>query len=214
MSRPLRFPPTPVRRVAALFALLLACGTASAQCMGMGRGMMGGSFPPATDPALLPERESPGAQLLQTYCTQCHGLPAPGLHTAEEWPAVVARMNRRMRHMGHMGMMGGMHRRMHGVSAPSSDERDAILAYLSAHAQKAAGEDLHEALETQPGQTFLAICAQCHGLPDPKQHTQREWPTVVERMKLNARRLGKTVPDDAQTREIVTFLRAHAPAER
>jgi mono/diheme cytochrome c family protein len=85
MFRPLRFHPAPMRSAAALFALLLACGTASTQCMGMGHSMMGGmmdgAFPPATDPALLPERESKGAQLLQSYCTQCHGLPAPGLHT-------------------------------------------------------------------------------------------------------------------------------------
>jgi cytochrome c2 len=204
-------------RTAHLVALLvlLACSAhASAQCMGMGCGMMGGTFPPATDPTLLPDHDSKGAQLLQTYCAQCHGLPAPGLHTAEEWPAVVARMNNRMQHMGHMGMMGGMHHRMHGVSAPSSEERDAILAYLSAHAQKTAGEELHEALETKAGQTYRAICSQCHGLPDPKQHTQREWPAVVERMKLNARRLGKTIPDGAQTQDIVVFLRAHASAER
>src|SRR5512139_4352060 len=72
----------------------------------MGPGMMGG-FPPGSDPASLPELHSEGAQLLQAYCAQCHELPGPGLHTADEWPAVVRRMNMRMQMRGHMGMTMG-----------------------------------------------------------------------------------------------------------
>ncbi len=199
--------------LAALFAVLvLACVPAHAGC-GMMRGTTGG-FPPAMDPALLPDADSEGARLLKSYCTQCHGLPGPGLHTAQEWPAVVARMESRMRHTGHMGMMHGMHGMgmMRGVRAPSSQELDAITDYLAQHAQQPAGEALHEALETPAGETFHAICTQCHTLPDPKQHTAKEWSWVVERMKGHARSLGKRVPDDAQTRDILTFLRAHARA--
>lgn len=88
-------------------------------------GMMGGALPPGIDPGLLPEPQSKGAQALRHYCTQCHGLPGPGLHTANEWPAVVDRMNRRMQ------MMKGMMR----IEAPTPAELEPLVAYLQRHAR-------------------------------------------------------------------------------
>ncbi len=198
----------------------LACAAPRSVACGMGGGMMGmgmtGAYPPATDPALQPDPGHEGARLMRSICTQCHGLPAPGLHTAEEWPAVVGRMVRRMRHMGNMGMMHGMGMMgggmMRAVRAPSAEERDTILAYLAQHAQQPAGEELHAALETPAGETFRAICSQCHALPSPAQHNAQEWPAVVARMKGNAVALGKTVPDEAQAGDIVAFLQEHGRA--
>ncbi len=37
-------------------------------------------------------------------CTQCHVLPSPSLHTQQEWPAVVARMEGNMQLMGKPGI--------------------------------------------------------------------------------------------------------------
>ena len=92
----------------------------------MMKNMMGAQLPPGLDPAFLPEPRSSGAQLLARYCTQCHELPGPGLHTADEWPSVADRMARRMR------MMSGM---MHDIEAPDNDELRTLVAYLQQHAQ-------------------------------------------------------------------------------
>jgi len=41
-----------------------------------------------------------GASALQTYCSGCHGVPQPGAHPPNEWPAVVARMQQRRAQKG------------------------------------------------------------------------------------------------------------------
>ncbi len=48
----------------------------------------------------LPAPGSEGAVLFSERCSQCHSLPNPKLHTAEEWPGVVERMQANMRTMG------------------------------------------------------------------------------------------------------------------
>jgi hypothetical protein len=40
----------------------------------------------------IPESESPGAKLYLKKCTQCHGLPAPQRHTAEQWDHLLVMM--------------------------------------------------------------------------------------------------------------------------
>ena len=40
----------------------------------------------------IPESESPGAKLYLKKCTQCHGLPAPKRHTAEQWDHLLVMM--------------------------------------------------------------------------------------------------------------------------
>jgi hypothetical protein len=40
----------------------------------------------------IPEPESPGAELYLKKCTQCHGLPAPQRHTAEQWDHLLVMM--------------------------------------------------------------------------------------------------------------------------
>lgn len=57
--------------------------------------MMGDVLPPVIDQSLLPDPQSEGAKLLSHVCSQCHNFPGPGMHTASEWSAVVARMYRR-----------------------------------------------------------------------------------------------------------------------
>lgn len=48
------------------------------------------------DPAKVPEVNAPAAEPFRLACGQCHVLPDPKRHTAKEWPAVVARMQRHM----------------------------------------------------------------------------------------------------------------------
>lgn len=172
--------------------------------------MMGDILPPGIDPKLLPDNQSRGAHLLEQYCTQCHHLPGPGMHTAAEWPAVVARMEGRMRMMSG-GMMGRgmMGNGMMGVRVPGAAELDILLAYLQEHAQKPLTAHYPD-LDSPAGRAFRATCAQCHALPDPTQHTPSEWPGVVGRMQRNMAVMGKPVPDRATIEAIVGFLQRHA----
>lgn len=168
--------------------------------------MMGDALPPGIDPASLPAPDSKGARLLGRYCARCHNLPGPGMHTALEWPAVVARMNHRMQMMSGPGMMGMMMR----VEAPSAGELQAIVSYLQTHAQRPIDPARYPELVTASGRAFQAACARCHALPDPEQHTAKEWPAVVGRMQQNMLTMGKSVPDGQTIGEIIGFLQRHA----
>ncbi len=86
--------------------------------------MMGDQLPPSIDAADLPDPQSRGARLMVRYCTQCHDLPPPVLHTSGEWPKVFARMDRRMAMMSRMG----------SILSPTDQERSVILSYLRRHA--------------------------------------------------------------------------------
>ena len=168
------------------------------------QGMMSDVLPPGIDPSLLPEPKSQGAQLLARYCSQCHNLPGPGSHTAEEWPAVVERMRLRMQMMSRPAMMGMM------IESPDDSELLAILSYLQEYAQKPIDDAQYDDLDTPAGRAFQSNCSLCHALPDPQQHTSEEWPAVVERMKQNMVTQGKSVPNEATIEEIVGFLQRHA----
>lgn len=170
--------------------------------------MMGDVLPPGIDPKILPDPESRGARLLERYCAQCHNLPGPGMHTAAEWPQVVNRMNGRMQMMSGGGMMGGG---MMGVSAPNARELNTLMDYLQQHAQQPIDMTRYPDLDSPPGRAFQGTCAQCHALPDPRQHTSLEWPAVVARMQRNMSAMGRPVPDEPTMREIVGFLQRHAP---
>jgi mono/diheme cytochrome c family protein len=73
-------------------------------------------------PSLLPAPESKSAILFKETCSQCHALPDPTLHTAQEWTAVVERMR---------GNMQAMDRRV-----ITDQEKADIVAYLNEHARK------------------------------------------------------------------------------
>ena len=51
-------------------------------------------------PGALPSPRSKGAILFAATCAQCHALPDPRLHTAQQWSQVVARMRKNMVTMG------------------------------------------------------------------------------------------------------------------
>lgn len=54
------------------------------------------------DPKEIPEVNSPRAEAFRRACQQCHVLPDPKRHTAREWPAVVARMQKNMEWMNRV----------------------------------------------------------------------------------------------------------------
>lgn len=167
----------------------------------MMKNMMGAQLPPGLDPEHLPDPRSSGAQLFVRYCTQCHELPGPGLHTAGEWPSVADRMSQRMR------MMSGM---MRDIEAPNNDEFHTLVAYLQQHAQIPIDRARYTDLSAPAGKLFEATCSQCHVLPDPKQHTANEWLGVVGRMTQNMKAMGKPQPDQATLETVIEFLQTHA----
>jgi hypothetical protein len=56
----------------------------------------------ALDPKKYPEVDRPEGQSFKLACQQCHALPDPRRHTAQEWPAVVARMEKNMQWMNRV----------------------------------------------------------------------------------------------------------------
>jgi hypothetical protein len=164
----------------------------------------------------LPDSTSVGALLTANYCSQCHGIPNPAMHSAEDWGSTVRRMIQRMERSSHMGnMMGGRRARgmpmgMAGASVPDQQARREILSYLQRHALQTLGEtELPDA--SNPGAATLSlICAQCHALPDPRQHTREEWPAVVERMRRHMRDLNVGDISDGDAQQILGYLQQNA----
>lgn len=165
---------------------------------GMMHEMMHGVLPPGVRPEQLPDPDGQGARLLAVYCDQCHDLPSPKMHTTEDWPRVVGRMLKRARRMSGRGMMR--------VEVPTEKEKDLLLDYLKAHAM----DGLPPGAVPSPGSPGAALfqqtCAQCHALPDPKQHSPSEWPDVVERMRSNMEAMGKRVITEDEMKEILAYL--------
>jgi hypothetical protein len=54
------------------------------------------------DPKKIPEVNAPSGEPFRIACSQCHVLPDPQRHTAQEWPAVVARMQKNMEWMNRV----------------------------------------------------------------------------------------------------------------
>lgn len=167
---------------------------------------------PAND---LPASDSRGARLAGEFCSQCHGVPSPKRHSASDWEPTLRRMFVRMDHMSGMGgMMGrrgmmGRGRRdmpmgMHGVEAPSDEEREVLVDYYTSNALRA----------TEPGalpagegaELFRDRCSRCHALPDPAQHEPGMWSAVVERMRENMRAAGVAELSDEEAAAIAAYL--------
>lgn len=151
----------------------------------------------------LPDPGSAGAALVAQYCTACHALPTPQLHSASDWPPVARRMWLRIEGLD----------RSFGVPNPTSVERVVVLRYLMEHALK-----VHRtALPAGAGRdAFVAACGRCHELPAPDTHTPDEWREVVMRMgELTASMVGQPLGDE-ELSAIVGYLesatRERAPA--
>lgn len=177
---------------------------------GMHQGKMHGNsgiIPAGTTPEGLPDPDNPGAKLLSQYCSQCHNLPSPAMHTAVEWQSVLTRMVNRMEKMaGSRGMMRGMMK----PQIPSSDEQNSLLIYLRKYALRPAKLETIESAETPGRSLFRKICSQCHASPDPELHHAPEWPSVVDRMRQNMKSMGKHEISDEERNQILEFLIQHA----
>jgi cytochrome c5 len=81
------------------------------------------------DPKRYPALDQPAGEAFRIACSQCHALPDPKRHTAEEWRAVVERMQENMQWMNRVV-----------ASQPASGEPqlriDEINAFLAKYARK------------------------------------------------------------------------------
>lgn len=172
-------------------------------------------LPPYYDVSQLPRPASRGAELVVQYCVQCHNLPNPAMHEPDQWPRVVDRMVLRMQGRGNMGEL--MRDMMAGVRAPGEEETRVLLAYLRDNAQRPIDPVRYPDIDSDAAKSFRLACGQCHALPDPRQHTAREWTAIVARMEKNMQWMNRVVgsrpdPREPQLRvdQILDYLRKHA----
>lgn len=160
------------------------------------------ALPPAgLQPGDLPDPEARGAQLVATYCAQCHALPTPTAHSATDWPRVTRRMWLRMDELPESL----------GVKVPTMAERYETLKYLTANALKISGSVLPAG---HGRETFALVCSRCHALPDLRVHSKDDWPTVFARMERNMERMKVKAPTAQQTEEILLYLKKTGTARR
>ncbi len=152
-------------------------------------------MPPGLEPEQLPEAGGPGATLMDVYCTQCHALPGPGRHTAEEWPQVLDRM---LLIMDVADRFGGL---LGNVKTPSSEQREQLRRYLLSHALKPM-------LSTPQGigaSAFESHCSACHVLPDPAQYDV-DWSGLIKRMQRNMQVMKYSPPSADSMMQIQLYL--------
>lgn len=166
--------------------------------------MMSGRLPPGIKAENLPDPKSTGAKLAVRYCTRCHDLPSPSMHTAEDWPKIADRMFGRIKMMG--GMRGMMKRHRMNIQIPGQEEEKKLLVYLQDNALIPLDPKDFDLKSSKEALLFQNICSQCHGLPDPKLHTPEEWPSVVDRMLKNSEVMEKKVFGNDERNDIVKFL--------
>lgn len=149
--------------------------------------------PPGRTLADLPDSGSAGARLLVQYCTACHALPTPSMHSATDWPQVTRRMWLRVDRVA----------RDYDVPNPSTAERLVLLPYLTDHALQVSETNL----PARPGrEVFTTTCSRCHALPDPKQHSAADWVTVVRRMSQHLEQMLGVTLSREDFSQIVLYL--------
>ena len=93
-----------------------------------GLGWMFSSWTPAQPgDRHLPDPQSEGAKLTQSYCSICHAVPQTRLHTAAEWTSVMSTMSRHIA-SSDSGFPAC-------VQVPSVAELETIGNYLGQHAR-------------------------------------------------------------------------------
>ena len=81
------------------------------------------------DTRRYPEVNRPSGEAFRLACNQCHVLPDPKRHTADEWPKVVARMQENMEWMNRV--VGS-----HPVAGEPQLRIEEINAFLEKHARR------------------------------------------------------------------------------
>ena len=144
----------------------------------------------------LPDPQSKGATLLASYCTQCHNIPSPKMHSTGDWPMMFEKM------MGHALLMAGT---LHNVKIPADKEKKEIVSYLKKNGFREL--PANSPLRGEP-QIFNVIwfCSVCHAVPDPDQFPANEWNKIVDRMNSYRNKQGREEMSNADRKEVINFL--------
>jgi cytochrome c5 len=149
--------------------------------------------PPGITVETLPDPETPGAKKVAEVCSGCHNIPSPTAHAATDWPSVARRMWLRI----------DLLPRDLSVPSPSMADRQLLLKYLIDHSLKVSTATLPEG----PGrEAFTETCSRCHALPDPRQHSPADWPTVVLRMGERMDQMKVVRGPQQRTQELIQYL--------
>ena len=159
-------------------------------------------MPPGLTPQQLPNAHGQSALLMQNYCTQCHELPGPGRHTAEEWPQVLERM---LLLMDVADRFGGL---LGNVKTPSPVERDQLRRYLVLHGLK----PLEQKPQGTGANAYESHCSACHALPNPAQYDV-DWTVLVKRMQRNMQVMKYSPPSADSMMQIQLYLQNNKAAE-
>lgn len=155
-------------------------------------------MPPGLSVDLLPDTKGNGASLMQKYCTQCHELPGPGRHTAEEWSPVLERM---LTLMDVANRFGGL---LGEIKKPSKEEREQLQLYLSRHGLK----PLKKTPRGLGAIAFENHCSACHATPDPSQYNHDNWPKLLKRMQRNMAVMKYPPPSSEVMLQIQHYLQS------
>lgn len=163
--------------------------------------------------AELPESGSHAVALMEAYCVQCHWIPSPQMHSAEEWPILMRRMEMRSRSLQNR-MQGEMSERIMGEMMmagmghsiiPTEAEQDTIVRYLQRNALPVVEPDSLD--DSEGAALYVEVCTRCHQTPNPRAHTVEEWRSqVLPRMQSNMARLGLERMTSQEQRRILDFL--------
>ncbi|MCL7990429.1 MAG: hypothetical protein M8840_04750 [marine benthic group bacterium] len=164
----------------------------------------------------LPEPEARGALLQQVYCVQCHGVSSPKMHTSEEWPILIRRMNMRMRtlrdRLGGEVIEGAVDEMlMAGLQAaniPTAEDQDSLLAYFTRHGLPPA--EPGEIGDGPDDLLYMEYCSLCHEAPSRTAHGPEGAQALVYRMSAMMEILGMVPPSEAEKQRLVEYLRAAA----
>ncbi|MDT8387812.1 MAG: hypothetical protein RQ736_09870 [Thiogranum sp.] len=159
------------------------------------------TMPPGMPPQELPQVGSQAAGLLETYCEQCHALPGPGRHTADEWLSVLDRMNLLMDVSNRFGGLMGK------VRVPDTGEKEIIRTYLTDNAL----QELQGTPRGTGAAEFATHCGGCHVLPAAGQHSPERWPAVLERMQRNMAVMKYSPPSADVMGQIQLYLQQNIP---
>lgn len=177
---------------------------------------LGTGLPPRNlERSSLPEPNSTGAGLLEVYCTQCHWLPSPQMHSASEWDILLRRMLLRARLL--KGRLEGEHvpeeltLRGRFRLVPTPDHLDSLSVYLERNALPVV--DRGALPQTEAAERFVEVCSTCHQTPAPDAHPASEWGGVVERMQANMRLMEVDTLSRPEKDQVLGFLEDQAPAE-
>jgi len=157
----------------------------------------------------LPDSQSKSAALYAKYCSQCHNLPSPRMHSADEWPLRFEKM------MDHARLMAGTSARLMAgaspaVKMPTFTEKEEIASYLGKNGfiELPANSPL---LGEPQAFNVLWFCSVCHAVPDPDQFPADEWSKIVDRMNGYRKKQGRDEMSNADRKAIINFLAKKRP---